>query len=120
MGDIIVALYIEPFCISEKSDNIMNSSKQYVKLGAVIVIAVGTITTITTMAPLTIIPSASAAASSKSCDNFSKSPRAQANYNPHCLEELFGPGNGPPVPSCNGHRSGGPDTGFCRLHPQHP
>jgi hypothetical protein len=39
MGDI-VALYIEPFRICERSDNIMNSSKQYVKLGAAIVIAV--------------------------------------------------------------------------------
>ena len=82
------------------------------RLTAMIIIVVMAGVTIPNLAKS--IPSASAAASSKSCDNFSKSPNGQANYNPHCLEEELGVG--PPLPRCNEDFSNAP----CRNHPNHP
>lgn len=59
------------------------------------------------------IQSVSASPSSKSCDNFDKSPNGQANYNPHCLDEL---GIGPSIPNCKKHT----DLSACRLNPDVP
>ena len=58
------------------------------------------------------LPYAYAAPSTESCDNFEKSPNAQANYNPHCL----GDEGTPPVPSCQSPQ----ELFVCRNQPTTP